>query len=66
MFVLLLSITYFQVFNFFSSLLYISKWEEVCRLKEFRGLGVKDVVKFNRVLLAKWRWRVLVGEEGYV
>src|ERR1044072_4640785 len=40
------------------------KWEEVCRHKDVGGLGVKDVVLFNKSLLAKWRWRALVGEDG--
>jgi len=28
------------------------------------GLGVKDVQKFNYVLLPKWKWRLGTGEEG--
>lgn len=28
------------------------------------GLGIKDLVMFNHSLLAKWRWRLLRGNEG--
>lgn len=27
------------------------------QIKRRRGLGVKDVELFNKVLLAKWKWR---------
>src|ERR1044072_5044050 len=27
-------------------------------------LGVKDIVRFNRALLGKWRWRALSEEKG--
>jgi hypothetical protein len=33
-------------------------------LKEGGGLGVKDLKVFNLSLLAKWRWRLLVGGEA--
>ena len=31
------------------------KWELICLPKEKRRLGIKDLRKFNCVLLAKWR-----------
>src|ERR1044072_9372917 len=40
------------------------KWERVGRSREEGGLGVKDLGVFNRALLGKWRWGLLVGEEG--
>jgi len=40
------------------------RWENVCKSKEEGGLGVKDIKKFNRALLAKWKWRMMSEEEG--
>ncbi|GKV32081.1 hypothetical protein SLEP1_g40712 [Rubroshorea leprosula] len=39
-------------------------WERVCRKKEFGGLGVKDLRKFNLALMGKWWGRLVKGEEG--
>jgi len=36
----------------------------VCQPKEFGGLGVKDVHLMNLSLLAKWRWRLLYGDNA--
>jgi len=38
------------------------KWEAVCQQKSKGGLGVKDIRVMNMSLLAKWRWRLLDGE----
>ena len=35
------------------------KWEVVCRPKCEGGLGVKSLESFNKILIAKWRWRFL-------
>ncbi|XP_068504626.1 uncharacterized protein [Phaseolus vulgaris] len=40
------------------------RWENVCKSQEEGGLGVKDVRKFNRALLAKWKWRLMSEEKG--
>ena len=40
------------------------RWENVCKSQEEGGLGVKDVRKFNRALLAKWKWRFMSEEKG--
>lgn len=37
------------------------KWKTVCQHKENGGLGVRDIKVVNVSLLAKWRWRLLVG-----
>lgn len=34
-------------------------WENVCRPKEVRGLGIKYIGRFNSALLCKWRWRMI-------
>jgi len=39
-------------------------WGDLCKLKEERGLGFKDIRKFNFALLAKWRWRCISQEVG--
>jgi len=40
------------------------KWKSVCQQKRNGGLGVKDVRVVNVNLLAKWRWRLLVGDKA--
>jgi len=39
-------------------------WNTVCKNRESGGLGVKDVEKFNKALLGKWKWRLGLEEEG--
>ena len=39
-------------------------WEKVCKSQEEGGLGVKNIRKFNRALLAKWKWRLMSEENG--
>jgi len=39
-------------------------WDNVCKSLEEGGLGIKDVRLFNSVLLAKWKWRLMSGEQG--
>ncbi|GKV15062.1 hypothetical protein SLEP1_g25863 [Rubroshorea leprosula] len=40
------------------------KWEKVCKEKQFGGLGVKDLRKFNLALLGKWWGRLVRGDNG--
>jgi len=28
------------------------------------GLGIKDIERFNAALIAKWKWRLGIGEKG--
>ncbi|XP_068461678.1 uncharacterized protein [Phaseolus vulgaris] len=46
-----------------SSILWVS-WENLCKLLEEGGQGIKDIRKFNTTLLAKWKWRLLGEEKG--
>ncbi|XP_058783223.1 uncharacterized protein LOC131657889 [Vicia villosa] len=39
-------------------------WKQVCLPFLKGGIGIKDVGDFNHVLLNKWRWRILKGEEA--
>jgi len=36
------------------------KWENICKPKLEGGLRIKDIKSFNRVLLAKWTWKLKV------
>lgn len=39
-------------------------WKVVCQPKEVGGLGVRDVSLVNLSLLAKWKWRLLQGDNA--
>ncbi|GKV24665.1 hypothetical protein SLEP1_g34249 [Rubroshorea leprosula] len=40
------------------------KWEKVCKNKEYGGLGVRDLRKFNLALMGKWWGPLATCEEG--
>lgn len=37
-------------------------WRLICNHKDEGGLGVKDIDTFNKALLCKWKWRILVED----
>ncbi|GJV29184.1 reverse transcriptase domain, reverse transcriptase zinc-binding domain protein [Tanacetum coccineum] len=39
-------------------------WKQVCRTKEERGLGIKDLSKWNEVLMSKHLWNVATMKES--
>ncbi|KAL6586447.1 hypothetical protein OROMI_001435 [Orobanche minor] len=39
------------------------KWDEICKSSIHGGLGVKDLITFNRALLCKWVWRFLTEHD---
>lgn len=34
------------------------KWDVECKSKEKGELEARDIIKFNRAILGKWRWRL--------
>jgi len=39
-------------------------WKVLCKPREEGGLGLRYIRMFNSALLAKWRWRLMVEEQG--
>jgi len=42
---------------------HLVRWTTICKSKNKRGLGIKDIQKMNISLLCKWWWK-LKNEEG--
>lgn len=40
------------------------RWDNVCKSKEFGGLGIKSIEEFNLAPLSKWKWRILVEKNA--
>lgn len=38
-------------------------WNQICKDKSKRGLGVRGIEDFNLELLNKWKWRLLIDKK---
>jgi hypothetical protein len=44
---------------------YLVSWSKVCTLISEGGMGIRDLVMFNRALLGKWLWRYGIEREAW-
>ena len=44
---------------------YLVKWSSVCSLMKDGGLGIRNLRRFNQMLLVKWLWRYAMEREAY-
>jgi len=40
------------------------KWQKICSPIAVGGLSIKEIGYFNEALITKWKWRLVMSEEG--
>ncbi|KAI5404073.1 hypothetical protein KIW84_051277 [Lathyrus oleraceus] len=45
--------------------IHLVRWEQVCKSKDYGGVGIINLEVYNKALLMKWKWRI-VNDSGAI